>query len=246
MEEITIETINLSKAFGNFWAVKNLNLKVNKGEIVAFLGPNGAGKTTTIRMLIGILKPTQGKCKLFGLSPQKDREKIMRKIGYVPDDPYFYDYLTGREIINFAISMHGIAGEETEDRILKLIKELDLENDLEEYTMNYSRGMKKKLGLICALIHDPDLLILDEPTTSLDPIAAKKVHKIILKYAQKGKTVFFSTHILSQAERLSKKAAIIFKGRLAAYDTIENLKKDLKEGSNLEDVFFALAKEYGY
>src|SRR4051794_7818156 len=164
-----VETYGLSKRYADFEAVSDLNMQVGGGVLFALLGPNGAGKTTTIRMLMGILQPSVGSARIAGLDCFADRVEVKRRVGYLPDEPIFYDYLRGREIIHFVGEMHGLNSRQIEDRAGPLLQRLDLTNAIEEFAVNYSRGMKKKLALICALLHDPALLILDEPTSGLDP-----------------------------------------------------------------------------
>ena len=167
-----IEFHQVSKAYGDFTAVRALDLAVDKGEVFGFLGPNGAGKTTTIRMMMGILVPSAGTITIDGLDCQADRVAVKQRVGYLPDNPIFYDYLRGREILAFVGEMHGEPREEAQRRAAALLTELALDDAAEVFAVNYSTGMKKKLGLACALIHDPAVLILDEPTNGLDPRAS--------------------------------------------------------------------------
>ncbi len=238
-----VEIRGLTKAFGAFEAVRELDLSVPAGEIFALLGPNGAGKTTTIRMLMGILAPTSGSARIDGLDCFTDRVEVKRRVGYLPDEPVFYDYLRGNEIIRFSGDMHGLARREVEERTRPLIEQLQLGDALDEFAANYSRGMRKKLALICAMIHDPALLILDEPTNGLDPFATRALHELIRAKAAEGHTIFFSTHLLDQAEKLCTRIAILSKGRLAAHGTLAELRMRLATDSSLEEIFFAVAAE---
>ena len=240
-----VEIQGLTKRYGAFEAVKDLNLSVARGEIFALLGPNGAGKTTTIRMLMGILAPTAGSAKIDNLDCFLDRVEVKRRVGYLPDEPIFHDYLRGSEIIRFSGEMHGLKRGEIDDRSRPLIQQLELNDALEEFAVNYSRGMKKKLALVCAMVHDPALLILDEPTNGLDPFATRALHEIIRANAVAGKTIFFSTHLLDQAEKLCTKIAIVAKGRLAAHGTLAELRARLTGDSSLEEIFFSVAGESG-
>ena len=240
---LLVELDALTKRYGDFEAIAGLSLAVARGEIFALLGPNGAGKTTTIRMLIGVLQPSEGTARIDGLDCFRDRVEVMRRVGYLPDEPVFYDYLRGGEIIRFVGEMHGLTREEIDARSGPLIDRLELDDAIAEFAMNYSKGMKKKLALICALLHDPALLILDEPTNGLDPFATRTLHALIREKAAQGRTIFFSTHLLDQAERLCHRAAIVFKGRLAGAGSLAELRKDLRPDSSLEDVFFALTRE---
>ncbi|MGH7163715.1 MAG: ABC transporter ATP-binding protein, partial [Planctomycetota bacterium] len=204
MEEdgAVVELRGLSKRYGAFDAVSAIDLDVARGEICALLGPNGAGKTTTIRMLMGLLQPTGGAARILGLDCFSRREEVMRHVGYLPDEPVFYDYLRGREILRFVGEMRGFPGVECDRRTAPLVERLDLADALEEYAVNYSKGMKKKLALVCALFFDASLLILDEPTDGLDPYATRALHELVRERAARGTSVFYSTHILDQAERL--------------------------------------------
>jgi ABC-2 type transport system ATP-binding protein len=233
----------LSKRFGAFEAVSDLSLALEPGETMALLGPNGAGKTTTIRMLMGILAPSGGRAAIGGLDCFRQRHEVMRLVGYLPDDPIFYDYLTGAEVLRFVAAMHGLPPTEAERRSAPLVARLDLADALDEYAVNYSKGMKKKLGLACALLHEPTVLILDEPTSGLDPFATRTFHALVRERAAAGAAVFFSTHLLDQAERLCDRIAILHRGRLAASGRLEELRESLRQGGSLEDIFFQVASE---
>jgi ABC-2 type transport system ATP-binding protein len=239
-----VEIQGLSKSYGPFEAVKDLTLTVSNGQIFALLGPNGAGKTTTIRMLMGILVPTSGSARIDGLDCFQDRVEVKRRVGYLPDEPIFQDFLRGSEIIRFTGEMHGLTRGEIESR-MPLLQQLELNDALEEFAVNYSRGMKKKLALVCAMLHDPALLILDEPTNGLDPFATRTLHELMRANAAAGKTIFFSTHLLDQAEKLCTQIAIIAKGRLAAHGTLAELRARLTSDSSLEEIFFSVAGDAG-
>ena len=240
-----VEIQGLTKSYGEFEAVKGLDLSVSYGQIFALLGPNGAGKTTTIRMLMGILAPTSGVAKIDGLDCFADRVEVKRHVGYLPDEPIFHDHLRGSEIICFSGEMHGLSRQEISARTQPLLQQLELTDALEEFAANYSRGMKKKLALVCAMVHDPELLILDEPTNGLDPFATRALHELIRNMAGAGKTIFFSTHLLDQAEKLCTGIAIIAKGRLAAHGTLAELRGRMASDSSLEEIFFSVAGEAG-
>ena len=237
---------HLTKNYGEFTAVRDLELSVEKGEVFGFLGPNGAGKTTTIRMMMGILVPTSGRVEIDGLDCQADRVELKRRVGYLPDNPMFYDYLRGREILIFVGEMHGQPRAEAEKRAGTLLAELALDDAAEEYAVNYSTGMKKKLGLACALIHDPAVLILDEPTNGLDPRAAREVQERLRASAAQGKTIFLSTHLLYMAERICSRVGIIDKGGLVAVGPLKALQDEVVPGGSLEEVFFKVTQpEHG-
>jgi ABC-2 type transport system ATP-binding protein len=234
-----VEIDNLSKRYGDFDAVSRLSLTVGAGELFALLGPNGAGKTTTIRMLMGILQPSAGSARIGGLNCFSDRVQVMRLVGYLPDEPIFYDYLRGGEIIRFIGEMHGFSKPEITRRTAVMLERLELADAVNEFAVNYSKGMKKKLALICAMLHDPPLLILDEPTNGLDPFATRTLHEIMREKVAAGRTLFFSTHLLDQAERICSRMAIIHRGRLAAAGSLGELRANLPPHSTLEEVFFA-------
>jgi ABC-2 type transport system ATP-binding protein len=232
-----IEFHAVSKSYGEFAAVRALELTVGSGEVFGFLGPNGAGKTTTIRMMMGILVPSAGHITIEGLDCQADRVPVKQRVGYLPDNPVFYDYLRGREILTFVGEMHGQSREEAQKRTAALLTDLALDDAAEEFAVNYSTGMKKKLALACALIHDPAVLILDEPTNGLDPRASRHVQDHIRKSAAQGKTIFLSTHLLDMAEHLCGRVGIIDQGSLVAVGRLKELQEKLVPGGSLEEVF---------
>ena len=238
-----IELDNLSKHYGDFVAVRDLTLKVERGEVFGFLGPNGAGKTTTIRMLMSILVPSGGRALIDGLDCQADRIEVKRRVGYLPDNPVFYDFLRGREILEFVGEMHGLTRAEARRRALALMDELGLDEASEEYAVNYSMGMKKKLALACALIHDPPVLILDEPTNGLDPRAAHDVDQRLRAGAEAGKTIFLSTHLLDRAEKLCARVGIVHQGALVAAGPVGELRRRLAGEGSLEQVFLAVTAD---
>lgn len=239
-----IEFQKLCKTYGRFNAVKDLTLDVSKGEVFGFLGPNGAGKTTTIRMMMGILVPSSGKVSIDGLDCHTQRAEVQRQVGYLPDNPIFYDYLRGREILQFVAEMHGWARRDAVNRADAMLDEFGLGDDAHEFAVNYSLGMKKKLGLACAMIHEPRVLILDEPINGLDPRASRDVQDRILTIAAQGRTIFVSTHLLDMAERLCNRIGIIHRGELVACDAPERIKQDFLQGSGgtLEDAFLQITE----
>jgi ABC-2 type transport system ATP-binding protein len=238
-----IQFDGLTKSYASFCAVAPLNLSVPRGEMFGFLGPNGAGKTTTIRMLMGILVPSGGSARIAGYDCQREGLEVKRHVGYLPDSPIFYDYLRGREILQFIGEMHGLTREESLRRADNLLGELALGEVAEEFAVNYSMGMKKKLGLACALIHEPSVLILDEPTNGLDPRASRDVQQRLRQSADAGMTIFLSTHILDMAERLCSRIGIIHHGELVATGSPQELKANVTAGGTLEEVFLAVTEE---
>jgi ABC-2 type transport system ATP-binding protein len=223
-----IEFEGLSKSYGDFQAVRDLTFSVERGEVFGFLGPNGAGKTTTIRMLMGILVPSGGRVTIAGLDCQRDRTEVKRHVGYLPDSPMFYDFLRGREILEFVGEMHGQARSAARANAERLMSEFGLDEASEEYAINYSMGMKKKLALACAL------------TNGLDPRAAREVQQRLHRCAEDGKTIFLSTHLLDMAEKLCSRLGIIHKGELAGLGGLEALRSKVVPGGSLEEVFLKL------
>jgi ABC-2 type transport system ATP-binding protein len=232
----------LHKDYGSLAAVRGLTFAVGKGEVFGFLGPNGAGKTTTIRIMMGILVPSSGRVTVNGFDCQQDRVEVKRQVGYLPDNPMFYDYLRGREILHFVGEMHGLSRAEAQGRTARLLGELGLDDAGEDYAVNYSAGMKKKLGLACALIHDPPVLILDEPTNGLDPRAARDLQERLRAAAGLGKTIFLSTHLLDMAQRLCNRVGIIDRGELVAVGPLRQLQEEVVPGGSLEEVFLKVTR----
>ncbi len=234
-EKPAVQIDGLSKRYGSFAAVQELTLTISCGEVFGLLGPNGAGKTTTIKMLMGVLCATRGYARIAGYDCFEQRADVMRHVGYLPDEPVFYDYLKGSEIIGFVGRMHGVEARVIQERAAPLVAKFELSEAIDDYAVNYSRGMKKKLGLVLAMIHEPQVLILDEPTSGLDPHATRHVHESIRELSGRNKTVVLSTHLLEQAERLCTRVGILHKGRLAACTTLAGLATG---GQSLEAVFF--------
>lgn len=227
-----IRTQNLLKKYNEFKAVDNLSLEVKEGEIYGFLGPNGAGKTTTILMLLGILKPTQGEVYLFGQNITKDFLSIKKKMGVVSEKQYLYKEMTAGEYLNFFADLYGVKNRKKKiDQLLEAVNLLEVRN---RKLGAFSRGMQQKLGFARALLHDPQLLLLDEPVSGLDPTGIKQIRDLIEQENKKGKTIFISSHLLSEVERLCGKVGIINKGRLLAEDTMDNLRKRLTDVVELE------------
>ncbi len=240
-----IEFQHLSKSYAQFDAVKDLSLEVNRGEVFGFLGPNGAGKTTTIRMMMGILVPSSGRVTINGLDCHTAREQVQRSVGYLPDVPIFYDYLRGREILQFVAEMHGWTRSDAIARASAMLEDFGLMDDAQEFAANYSLGMKKKLGLACAMIHEPEVLILDEPINGLDPRSSRDVQERIRNIAAQGRTIFVSTHLLDMADRLCTRIGIIHRGRLISSGTPEMVKNEASAGANgsLEDAFLQITAQ---
>ena len=238
-----IEFDALSKAYDGFDAVKALTLAVPRGEVFGFLGPNGAGKTTTIRMMMGVLVPSGGRVTIAGLDCHTQRAFVQQHVGYLPDNPVFYDYLRGREILQFVGEMHGLSRREAASRCGRALEDWGLADVTDEFAVNYSMGMKKKLGLACALMHEPDVLILDEPTNGLDPRAAREVQDRLKTIAEQGRTIFVSTHLLDMAERLCSRIGIIDRGSLIAAGTAAQLRQEGAASESLEDIFLRMTEQ---
>jgi ABC-2 type transport system ATP-binding protein len=234
---------HLHKEYGSLAAVRDLSFTVGKGEVFGFLGPNGAGKTTTIRIMMGILVPSSGRVTINGFDCQQDRIEVKRQVGYLPDNPMFYDYLRGRELLRFVGEMHGLTRAKAQARSAQILGELGLDDAAEDYAVNYSAGMKKKLGLACALIHDPPVLILDEPANGLDPRAARDLQERLRAAAGLGKTIFLSTHLLDMAQRLCNRVGIIDRGELVAVGPLRQLQEEVVPGGSLEEVFLRVTRD---
>ena len=239
-----IELEGVTKSYQKFTAVKDLALSVPSGTVFGFLGPNGAGKTTTIRMLTGILEPDQGNINVFGLNFKEHRNKILNRMGYVPDRPFLYGKLTVMELLRFLGSLRGISNKDTLARGQELLEQFRLGQFANQLVERLSHGMRQKLVLSAALLHQPDLLIVDEPMVGLDPRAAKQVKELIRGFATEGKTVFMSTHTLEVAANLCDLVGIIHNGQLVACETIPTLTKRIEANDgDLEAVFMALTQE---
>lgn len=222
-----IQTEGLTKRFDDLVAVDNLNIHVEKGEIYGFLGPNGAGKTTTIMMLLGLVKPTAGRIKLFGKDLSEDYFNIKRRVGVLSEFHYLYDDMTAVEYLRFFGELYGV--EDIDNRIKEVLGLVNLYDRRNELLGGYSKGMKQKFSLARTLLHKPDILILDEPVSSLDPHGIKEVRDILLEENKKGTTMLISSHILSEIERTCHRVAIIHKGKLVAQDTMDDLRRRLTE-----------------
>jgi ABC-2 type transport system ATP-binding protein len=234
-----VQINRVTKSFGSKIALKNVSFSIPPGQICGLLGPNGAGKTTLFRLLMGILKATEGTLFVDGRDAFEERVEVKRLIGFLPDEPIFYSYLSGREILELSAAMHGLDVSATMDRIAPVIAELRLADDIDHYAEDYSRGMKKKLGLLLAMLHQPKLLVLDEPTNGLDVESTHLFYDLISKTAQTGTTVLFSTHLMDHVTKLCSHALIINEGTLAAKGSIDELRSAFGQAS-LEDIFLRL------
>lgn len=233
---------NVSKTYakGKVKAVDNISLEVKNGEIFGFLGPNGAGKTTTIKMITGVLPIDNGSIEINGFNISKQTIEAKKSMGYVPDTHDIYDRLTGIEYLNFIADVYGVSGENRKQNIEKYLEMFEIRNAAGELIRSYSHGMKQKLILTGALLHNPPLWILDEPMTGLDPKAAHLLKEEMRLHCDKGNSVFFSTHILEVAEKLCDRLAIIMNGQIIAVGSMEELRKN--SGESLENIFLELTE----
>lgn len=234
----------ISKVFRDgFWrkkivALENVSLEVKSGEILGYLGPNGAGKTTTIKILTNLIKPSQGKAEIKGLPASN--EQARKFIGYLSEQPYFYNYLTAGEFLIYCGNLSGLWGKVCRNRAKDLLSRFGLEKNYNTKLRNFSRGMLQRVGIAQALIHDPQVIILDEPMSGLDPIGRKLVKDIIMELKSNGKTVFFSSHILEDVEAICDRVAIIITGHLRAVDTLQNI---LRQEESTIDVDFKIESD---
>ncbi|OAA30706.1 3-dehydroquinate dehydratase [Kosmotoga arenicorallina S304] len=237
-----ISLMNITKIYsGNVRAVDNLSLEVRSGEIFGFLGPNGAGKTTTIKMLTGVIEPTQGTVKVCGVNMVKDPVTAKSFIGYVADEPLVMEKLKGIEYLNFIMNVFQVPKDLRTQRIERLLEDFKLSHAITDPINTYSHGMKQKLSLIAALSHNPKVWVLDEPIVGLDPESAFILKKMMRNHANSGNTVFFSTHVMEIAERVCDRIGIIQKGKLEFVGTVEELRK-IKGSGTLEELFLEVTK----
>jgi ABC-type multidrug transport system ATPase subunit len=230
----------VTKSFGEKVALKDISFAVPAGQLCGLLGPNGAGKTTLFRLLMGILKATKGTLLVDHLDAFDKRVEVKRLVGFLPDEPVFYSYLSGWEILQLSAAMHGLHVKATMERIHPLISRLRLVDDMSNYAEDYSRGMKKKLGLLLSMLHQPKLLILDEPTNGLDVESTHLFYDLMLEESRRGTTVLFSTHLLDQVAKLCSHAVIINEGKIVAKGSLDDLRSTFDESESLEEIFLKL------
>jgi ABC-2 type transport system ATP-binding protein len=235
-----IETHELVKRYGDKTAVDQVSFTVQAGEVFGFLGPNGAGKTTTIKMIVGLLQPTSGTVKTAGFDIQSQSLQAKACSGYVPDTPNLYPKLSGREMMRFVGDLYGMDRNQVEQRSEELLRLFELDKAADDTLDSYSHGMQQKTALACALIHDPKVLVLDEPTVGLDPRSARLIKDMLRQMAERGAAVFLSTHILEIAERMCDRIGIIDRGKLIAIGSMEELRSMGKGEASLEDIFLDL------
>jgi ABC-2 type transport system ATP-binding protein len=235
---ITLE--NLTKVYSGITAVDDLNLRISQGTIFGFIGPNGAGKTTTIKMMAGILKPTKGRILINGLDIAREPSRVKMMIGFIPDRPFLYEKLSGKEFLKFKAGLYGITGDALDERIDGLLTTFELTQWADELIEAYSHGMKQRLVIASAMIHEPKVIIVDEPMVGLDPKGAKLVKDIFIEWAREGATVFMSTHTLSLAQEVCGEVAIVHRGRVVAAGTSEELGRQAGVTGSLERIFLKI------
>ena len=238
---ITIHDV--TKKFSDFKAVDHIDLTIPDGEIIGFIGPNGAGKTTTIKMMTGILDIDEGSIELNGIDIYKHTIEAKKQFGFVSDDPDVFLRLKGIEYLNFMADIYGVEGQDRKERINYLVKEFEMEKALNDKIISYSHGMRQKIVVMGVLICNPRIWILDEPMTGLDPKSSYKLKQMMKEHANKGNTVFFSTHVLEVAEKLCDKVAIINHGKILYFGTLEDLKSQYGDNDSLEEIFMKVTSD---
>ena len=238
-----IELRSIAKTYGRHTALHQLDLSVPAGEIFGFIGPNGAGKTTTIKIIGGIMAPTAGAVRIAGIDMAQDPVAAKQQIGFIPDRPYLYEKLTGMEFLQFTADVYRVAQDSFREKAVRLLDMFALADWEEELIESYSHGMKQRLIMCAALLHDPQVLVVDEPMVGLDPVAIRMVKNLFRDLADQGITVFMSTHTLAVAEDICDRIGIIHRGRLIAEGTLDTLRRDIAGGApDLEAVFINLTQ----
>ena len=238
-----IQTQGLSKRFGSKLAVAGLDLDITRGEFFCFLGPNGAGKTTTIKMLTGLVRPTAGRAVVGGFDVEEKPLEAKAVLGYVPDHPYLYDRLTGREHLRFVAGLYRLTEEEFSSRSRKLLETFEIAQVADQLVENFSHGMRQKLSFASCFLHAPEIVVVDEPWVGLDPKNIRAVKTYLREKAGQGLTVFMSTHSLAIAEEVADRVGIIHRGRLLHVGTVAEIKDLAAHPGSLEDVFLELTRE---
>ncbi|MFO0851258.1 MAG: ABC transporter ATP-binding protein [Gemmataceae bacterium] len=238
-----IDLRNVTKKYGPKVAVRDLTLSVPAGELFAFLGPNGAGKTTTLKMLCGLLFPTAGTVSVGGFDLRTHGDDARRLIAYVPDQPFLYEKLTGREFLRFTADLYGMDRKHADDRIARVIDLFHLDDFADDLTERYSHGMRQRTVFAAALVHEPKLLIADEPTVGLDPKSIRELKVLLREQVANGVTVLLSTHTLDIAQELADRIGVIDHGRLLALGTMADLRKQAGRDGNLEELFLQITEE---
>jgi ABC-2 type transport system ATP-binding protein len=238
-----IEIDQVTKAYGTKIAVQRLSLRIEAGELFAFLGPNGAGKTTTIKLMCGLLFPTAGTIRIGGFDMQAEGDRARQLISYVPDQPFLYEKLTGREFLQFIADMYALPRDHGRQRIDEMIELFSLADFVDDLSERYSHGMRQRTVFAAALLHQPRVLIVDEPTVGLDPRSVRLLKDLLRREAERGVTIFLSTHSLDIAQELAARIGIVDRGRLIGCGTLDALRKQAALDGSLEEVFLKLTEE---
>jgi len=238
-----IELEQVSKAYGLKTAVDGLSLRIEAGELFAFLGPNGAGKTTTIKMICGLLFPSSGRIKVGGYDMRTEGDRARQLLSYVPDQPFLYEKLTGREFLQFIADMYALPPDLGRHQLAHVIDLFALREFVDDLTESYSHGMRKRTVFAAALLHQPQVLVVDEPTVGLDPKSVRELKDLLRKESKRGVTVFLSTHSLDIAQELADRIGVVANGRLIGCGTLDTLRKQTELHGSLEDVFLKLTEE---
>ncbi len=238
-----LEIKNLNKQFADFLAVKDINLKVIEGEFFSLIGPNGSGKTTIIKNILGLLCPSSGDILINTKSIQSSPIEAKEQMAYIPDEPKIWNHITGEEFLYFSGALYGMKKEDISKKIPELLGHFDLKGIEKNYFENYSRGNKQKFSILAALLHNPKLILVDEPIVGLDPESAEVAMDLLYKFCQGGGTVFMTTHTLAVAQKYSSRIGILHEGKLIAADTLDNLRKKMNdENASLSEIYFNFTK----
>ncbi len=236
-----VRLTNVTKRYGDLTAVNNLSLEIRKGEVLGLLGPNGSGKSTSMKMMLGLIPPTEGTVNVLGYDVARDPIEVRRRVGYVPESPRVYEFLTALEFLDLTGDIYGMTPEAKKARIREFVSAFDLEGREGDIISSYSDGMKQKVAIISALMHRPEFLIMDEPLRGLDPKSAKIVKDLLHELAGQGITTVISTHVMEIAQAMCDRIAIIYHGDLLALGTMDEIRESAKmPGSGLEDIFLKL------
>jgi ABC-2 type transport system ATP-binding protein len=238
-----IELTHVSKKFGAKLAVDDLDLTVEPGELFAFLGPNGAGKTTTIKMICGLLFPTSGTIRIADFDLRSQGQEARRLLAYVPDQPFLYEKLTGREVLQFVADMYGMPHDRARTRMEDMIELFSLGKFVDDLTQNYSHGMRQRTVFAAAFLHEPKVLVVDEPTVGLDPRSVRLLKDLLREQADRGVTVFLSTHSLDIAEELADRIGVVAQGKLIGCGSLQTLRHQAELDGTLEEVFLKMTEE---
>ncbi|MFM7539061.1 MAG: ABC transporter ATP-binding protein [Planctomycetota bacterium] len=241
--EIQVRMDGVSRKYGEHWAVRDLSLELRKGELFAFLGPNGAGKTTTIKMICGLLRPTAGTITICGHDLVADGLAARANLSYVPDLPFLYEHLTGLEFLQLVAQLHGLAPEKAMERISTVTRQFELEKFRDQITMRYSHGMRQRTVFAAALLHQPKVLVVDEPTVGLDPRSVRQLKDLLRELVAEGTTIFLSSHSLDVVQELADRIGIISGGKLIGCGSIGELSSQASHDGPLEEVFLKLTSE---